>query len=76
MTTKTTAPIDWPDLKPCPFCAKVPETPACYKSEEYGGRWAYIECTNCGARCGDIRANYKPVYEWSWVAAEEWNHRT
>ena len=62
-------------LKPCPFCSTVPEQPLCFKSEETGGKWGYVECTNCGARAGDIRAGYAPVEEWAADAAKEWNTR-
>lgn len=65
--------------KPCPFCGKTGV--AVRQGETF--RWRYIECNNCGARCGDVRVQTMgDGTRESWEAeayeraVEEWNTRT
>jgi hypothetical protein len=64
-------------LRPCPFCAAVPQQPVCFhKPDGQGGKWGYVMCTNCGACGPDVRTGYyADVEHWAPAAAASWNHR-
>jgi transcription elongation factor Elf1 len=67
------------NVKPCPFCGHVGISLA----EGTTYRWRVAECSECGARCGEIRVQTSGAgtrQEWEAVgvvnAIEEWNKRT
>jgi hypothetical protein len=67
------------NVKPCPFCGHIGISLA----EGTTYRWRVAECSECGARCGEIRVQTSGAgtrQEWEAVgvvnAIEEWNKRT
>lgn len=66
------------DIKPCPFCGGE----AIHVIEGSTFRWRLVECGNCGARSGEVRAQTLgegTPKEWETQARVdaifEWNRR-
>jgi len=67
-----------PEVKPCPFCG----TTYIHVVDGSGYRWRVAECTNCGARAGEVRVirheGYTAIQQETaaWIdAMKEWNER-
>ena len=61
-------------LERCPWCTQTPLQPECFNVSGLG-RFGFVECTHCGARCPEIRIDRKPVAEWQQAGADRWNAR-
>jgi transcription elongation factor Elf1 len=62
------------DLKNCPFCGHIPISPTCFVFGA-GRLLGRVECTNCRSCSPEVRTDYRPGFDWTDKAAEEWNRR-